>query len=64
VTNPELAVIEAARQFMAANLRMERAHDQGKVDPYDGTVAGGAMLDALQELRDCLAAHSRTRIRR
>lgn len=54
MTRPELihqAVIEAARAFMAANLRWESGREKSNMPT----------LDALQELRDALAAQSKTR---
>lgn len=53
------AVVESARIFMAAHLRHERAEVRG-----DDVGASVSVLDAdaaLQDLRDALAAQSKTR---
>lgn len=49
----ELAVVEAARRYMAASLRKER----------NGVMFDCEDFDTLQELRDALAVHSRVRVR-
>jgi hypothetical protein len=60
MTRPDLiaqAVIEAARRLMAAHLLAERAAG----DDVGETVRVIERDDALQDLRDTLSAHSRTR---
>ena len=61
----ELAVIEAARIYMALSLRADRIGGRTVVDDdyaaYEAAVH--ASLDALQELRDALSFHSRVRAR-
>ena len=54
----ESAVVEAARRYVAAHLLVERAAGRGDTAE---TVAVFDRDDALQSLRDCLAAHSRVR---
>ena len=57
MTRPELlnqAVVEAARTFMAQHLRHEDARDVPRFE----------VDEALQELRDALAAQSKARVRR
>lgn len=56
----EAAVIEAARRYVAAHLLAERAAG----DDVSETVRVVDQDGALQDLRDCLAAHSRVRSRR
>lgn len=50
----ELAVIEAARQFMAVHLADERQHKSWR--PWE-------VEQALQELRDALSVQSKVRVR-
>ena len=62
--SPQRAVIEAARQFMAANLRAEwLGAKPGMTDrEYNAyEAAARAAIDAMQDLRDCLAAERRNR---
>jgi hypothetical protein len=53
--------IEAARRFMAAELRLERAVLRGATNPIDLEFT---QADALQTLRDSLAAERALRGRR
>ena len=61
----EIAVVEAARHFMAVSLiadrKGHRADDDASIEAYEQ--AARASLDAMQELRDALSFHSRVRAR-
>ena len=61
----EAAVVEAARRYVAAQLRAERkacgVREDAQYYAYQDAV--NVSLDALQELRDACAAHSCTRDR-
>ena len=66
MTRPQLveaAVVEAARRYVASQLRAERkacgVKDGGDFDAYQDAV--NVSLDALQDLRDACSAHSRVR---
>lgn len=53
------AVVEAARRYMAANLWADRAGGRDRYVPYQDRVNDS--LDALQDLRDALAAQRRSK---